>query len=150
MQKISKYWTKSLVIIIAIAGLVCIRLFEDLLFDDPFLLFFKGNNVHSYLPSFGWISIIFNYFFRYFLNTALSLLIIYAFFSDKKLVQFAGLMYFIFFVTLLFAFLILLKFYDNSLSMIIFYVRRFIIQPVLLLLFIPAFFYQRSLVEKSL
>ena len=144
MQKVFKPWHKIVLIALLICGLACIRLFENELFYDPLLAFFKGDNFQKPLPDVDWTLLAINYFFRYSLNTMLSLLIIYVIFDDKKLVWFAVIMYCIFFMILILTFFALLSFPNESLNMILFYVRRFIIQPLLLLLFVPAFFYQKK------
>lgn len=149
MQKVFKPWHKAAVIVGLVAGLACIRLYEEVFFYDPLLAFFKGDNFQKPPPNVDWALLAINYFFRYALNTILSLLIIFVIFSDIKLLKFASVMYAIFFVVLILAFFALLSFHDESLNMILFYVRRFIIQPLLLLLFVPAFFYQKKTTETA-
>lgn len=149
MQKVFKPWHKIVLIALLICGLACIRLFEHELFYDPLLAFFKRDNFQKPLPNIDWTLLAINYFFRYSLNTMLSLLIIYVIFNDKKLIWFVIIMFGIFFVTLISIFFGLLSFHDESLNMILFYVRRFIIQPLLLLLFVPAFFYQKKTTEMA-
>jgi exosortase F-associated protein len=78
------------------------------------------------------------------LNTIVSLAIIYALFSDFELTKFAAILYLIFFIVLITAFFALLNFSDYNNNFMLFYVRRFLIQPIFVLLFIPAFFYQKQ------
>jgi exosortase F-associated protein len=124
--------------------LVLIRAYEDGLFYDPFLDYFKGQYYNLPLPDIDNIQLFFGFFFRYFLNTALSLAIIYVLFKDVDAIKFASVLYFIFFVILLAAFFFILLSNGETHKMALFYIRRFLIQPLFLLLFLPAFYYQKQ------
>ncbi|MBF2082162.1 exosortase F system-associated protein, partial [Flavobacterium psychrophilum] len=50
----------------------------------------------------------------------------------------------LFLVLLMIGFYIVLNFFDESQKTILFYIRRFIIQPIFILLFIPAFYFQKK------
>jgi len=49
------------------------------------------------------------------------------------------------FLLLIIAFVTIIGIYDAQWSMLLFYVRRFLIQPILLLVLVPAFYYQKLL-----
>jgi exosortase F-associated protein len=53
-------------------------------------------------------------------------------------------LYMIFGSILMISFFFVLNFFGEQSKMILFYIRRFIIQPIFLLLFIPAFYYQKK------
>ena len=124
--------------------LVLIRAYEDSLFYDPFLDYFKSQYYNLPLPKIDNLQLILGFFFRYFLNTALSLALIYIMFKDIDAVKFASVLYFIFFVILLAAFFFILLSNGETHKMALFYIRRFLIQPIFLLLFLPAFYYQKQ------
>jgi exosortase F-associated protein len=124
--------------------LVGVRLFEKQLFYDPFLDFFAADFQHVRLPEYNPLCLFFGLFFRYFLNTVISLAIIYAVFSDLRLLQFTALLYSVFFVLLIAAFFGVLHFSAHPDYLLLFYIRRFLIQPLFVLLFVPAFAYQRK------
>lgn len=124
--------------------LVLIRAYEDSLFYDPFLDYFKGDYYNLPLPVIDNVQFLVGLFFRYFLNTALSLSIIYVLFKDIDAVKFASVLYFVFFVILVGSFFFILLKSGEPNKMGLFYVRRFIIQPLFLLLFLPAFYYQKQ------
>lgn len=130
--------------LLLIVLLVLIRAYEDSLFYDPFLDYFKGQYYNLPLPEIENIQLILGFFFRYFLNTALSLGLIYIIFKDIDAVKFASVLYFIFFVILLAAFFFILLNDGKTHKMALFYIRRFLIQPIFLLLFLPAFYYQKQ------
>jgi exosortase F-associated protein len=119
-----------------------IRAFENQLFYDPFLNYFKSENLSIY-PEFDSVKLYFSLFFRYFLNSVISLAILYVLFRDYSLLKFSAFLLLIFLILLLILFVILLNYFDESQNMILFYVRRFIIQPIFILLFIPGFYFQK-------
>lgn len=123
--------------------LVAVRAFEGQLFYDPFLIYFEGDYIESPLPEFDGLQLFFGLSFRFFLNTILSLGIIYAVFKDKGMISFASILYLILFVILIAAFFCILHFFKNQENLLLFYVRRFLIQPLFLILFLPAFYYQK-------
>ena len=130
-------------ILIAFFLIIGIRFFEDALFYDPFLPFFKTDYQNKPLPNVDALQLILNLFFRYFANTLLSIAIIYLLFLNKTHVKVAFALYLILFVLLLIAFSYLLFVSEHPNYLVLFYVRRFLIQPVLLLLLIPAFYFQK-------
>lgn len=126
--------------------LVAVRLFESKLFYDPFLAYFKGEYAGIPIPSYDLLPLIGSLTFRYGINSLISLAMLYVAFWDKKVIKFAGIMYVILFVILLAALLITLGICADC-KLAIFYERRFLIQPLFVLLFLPAFYYQRYIVK---
>ena len=124
--------------------LAIIRGFESDLFYDPFLKFFKSENNTIY-PDFDSKKLFINLIFRYSLNTIISLWILYVIFSEIEIVKFSAILYVVFFVFLIFLFFIFYTYFDVNHKMILFYIRRFLIQPILLMLFIPAYYYQKKI-----
>lgn len=134
---------RILLLILAFSGLVFIRAFESQLFYDPFLQFFKYDYQNKPLPSFDTIKLFLGLFFRYVLNTFLSLGIIYLLFKQIHLVKFSALLFLGLFVILMLLFFMVLHFFKQPDYLALFYLRRFLIQPIFLVLFIPAFYYQQ-------
>lgn len=130
--------------IIFVVFLVLIRAYEDNLFYDPFLDYFKSDYQKFPIPMLDKSQLFFGLFCRYFLNTIISLAIIYILFKDVDAVKFASVLYFIFFVILIGAFFFIVTNNDEVNKMSLFYVRRFLIQPIFLLLFVPAFYFQKQ------
>lgn len=124
--------------------LVGIRLFEDQLFYDPFLAYFKSEYAHTKLPQFNVFKLFFSLGMRFYLNTVISLFLLYVVFKDTKMVKFSILLYMILGSILLISFLFVLNFFGEENKMTLFYLRRFLIQPLFILLFIPAFYYQKQ------
>lgn len=131
-------------IFIAFLAIVCIRLFEDKIFYDPFLHFFKSDYQNKALPDLQNFKLIGNLFLRYLANSLLSITIIYLLFQNKMHVKIATFLYLIVFVVLIIVFSYLIFASDNPDYLLLFYIRRFLIQPILLLLLIPAFYFQKK------
>jgi len=132
-------------VMLLVVFLVLVRAYENTLFYDPFLNYFKMDFTNLPLPKIDNVQLFFGLFFRYFLNMILSLAIIYIIFKDFGLTKFAAVLYLVFFVILILAFFFVFSFYGEENKMTLFYIRRFLIQPIFLLLFIPAFFYQKQI-----
>jgi exosortase F-associated protein len=143
LNDILKNKSKVFLLILLVLLLVGIRAFENQLFYDPFLVYFERDYKTLPLPEFDSIRLFFGLLFRYALNTIVSLGIIYVLFKEIELVKFASILYFIFFLILIVAFYCIIYFYADQNNLMLFYVRRFLIQPILILLFIPGFYYQK-------
>lgn len=122
--------------------LVLVRFFEESLFYDPLLEFFRKED--KTLPEYDNLKLLLSLAFRFGLNTLFSLGIIWLAFKDKAILRLTAILYGAFFIVLTAVLFITLNAEAPNL-MLIFYVRRFLIQPLLLLLFLPAFFYQKRM-----
>ncbi|MFC0780320.1 exosortase F system-associated protein [Flavobacterium sp. HJSW_4] len=141
LNKLKENKFKIFTAVVVVIGLALIRLFEKKLFYDPFLVYFSADFHSSPYPEVQTLKFFFGLFLRYFLNSALSLWLIYALFQDRDIFKFSLFVYTFFLVVLLVAFYVILYFFPDG-GWLLFYVRRFIIQPILVLLFIPGFYYQ--------
>lgn len=135
-------------IIVALFGLlILVRAFGEYLFYDPFINYFKDDYLDQPIPDYNalylWISIL----LRYALNTLISLVIIYVAFQKKGLVKFSIKFYVFAFLVLGTLYFILLQFEMVNGHLFTFYVRRFLIHPVFVLILLPAFYYQKKLVR---
>ena len=131
-------------VIIGVFGLVSIRVLEDRIFYDPFLNYFHEANKNMTFPSFEWGKLIVGYLFRFVLNLIFSCLIIHFWFKNKELtIQGAILIIIIFAITFpIYLYCIYNRFEIGYLFS--FYMRRFVIQPLILLLIIPMFYYRKQ------
>ena len=143
LQKTLNNKLRIVQLIFLVVLLALVRAFENELFYDPFLAFFKSEFHKKPLPEFNTFLLFINLLFRFLLNTFFSMIIIYAFFNDKILVRFATTLFLVFSIILLIVFFGLLHFASQPDYLILFYVRRFLIQPLFLILFVPAFYYQK-------
>lgn len=137
-------------IITAIFIIVCfgvIRAFEGKLFYDPFLAYFESDFKDAPFPSIDSFRLFGGLLFRYLLNTLLSLLLIYTLFQEFEILKFSAILYVFFLILLLGMFFVIINYFKDW-NWLLFYVRRFIIQPIFVLLFIPAFYYQQQNLKK--
>jgi len=138
-----------LIIGILVVLLVLVRYFEGRLFYDPFLHFFHSDYLQDRIPHFETTRLLLNIAFRFLLNTIISLGIIYVAFFDKSILKFSVLLYSILFFTGFAVLMFLILTIENQNYLALFYVRRFLIHPVFLLILLPAFYYYRLDRRKS-
>lgn len=136
--------TKLLLAMPLVCVLILLRAFEDQLFYDPFLEYFKSEYNNKVLPEIQNFKMFLNLTLRYFINSVCSLGLVYLAFKDVDAVKFASILYVLFFAILIFAFFIILETIGETNKMTLFYIRRFLIQPLFILLFFPAFYYQKQ------
>jgi exosortase F-associated protein len=136
---------KLLYVVVLVALLVLIRVFEDKIFYDPFINYFKQEFTNLPFPEINPIKLFLSFGFRFYLNTLLSLFLLYVIFETTKIVKFSILLYMVFGSLLMISFFFVYTFFAEESKMTLFYIRRFIIQPILVLLFIPAFYYQNKI-----
>ena len=125
--------------------LIAVRAGETVFFYDPLTAYFKGDFQNLPLPHLDHFNFSLNIAFRYMINSALSLGIIHVIFNDRRMNTFASFLYTVLGLILFIAFLVVLFYFRNSHKVELFYLRRFLIQPLFLLLFVPAFYYQKRI-----
>ena len=139
MHKVTKY----ILLLIFVMMLILIRFFEDVLFYDPYLEFFQNDYLYMDSPRrevakvFGFTTL------RFVLNTLISLAILFVVFKDKSIIKFSVLIYAIAFVVLIVLYLYFVVNPNQEDYYLFFNVRRFLIQPIFLILLLPAFYYHK-------
>ena len=135
---------------LCVFGLVAVRMVETQLFYDPFQQFFHLANKNAPFPNFDWLPLIGNYIFRFLLNLIFSTAIVYIIFRNKKW-TFQAI------ILMILGFLITFPLYLYSIYtefeigyLFSFYMRRFVIQPLILLLIVPLFYYRQHLKDTNL
>ena len=128
-----------------ILGLISVRFLEDKIFYDPFLEFFKADYKVAQVPDFIWGKLMLSHFFRFALNLIFSAIVVHFMFLNRKWTLQAV---FLMAVAFLFFFPIYLWCLYSKMEigyLFTFSVRRFVIQPIILLLIIPIFYYRKKL-----
>jgi len=123
--------------------LILIRAFEDDLFYDPYLLFFKNDFLYIDSPRREVAKLILSTTLRYLINSAVSLGIIYLVFKNKSSVKFSALVFAVAYLVFIIPYVYFVINPKQENYYLFFNVRRFLIQPLLLLLLLPALYYQR-------
>ncbi|QSS98000.1 exosortase F system-associated membrane protein [Psychroflexus sp. ALD_RP9] len=147
MKSIPKSF-KIVYIISLIVALIAVRLFERSLFPEVLLDFYTTTYSFSEPPNFNWFNLISTTILRYLVNSVLSILIIYLLFPSTKTLKFIIWFYCLALVVLISVFSILLYQLKPEDYMTLFYVRRFLIQPLFLILLVPALYYQKKVAHK--
>jgi len=136
-------------IILLFLVLVGIRAVGAKLFYDPFISYFTYDYLYHPIPEYNTFKLFFYISSRYAINTIVSLAIIYLAFQKKGLVRFSIKFYIAAFFVLIISYYILLKIGFEHGYLLGFYVRRFLIHPVFVLILLPAFYYQKKLLRSS-
>ncbi|MFD1614727.1 exosortase F system-associated membrane protein [Gelatiniphilus marinus] len=139
MGKLVKYG----LLFVGFGLLVLIRWFENDLFYDPYLAFFKNDYLYADSPSVEVFKLTAFTVLRFVLNTFISLAILFVIFKEKSIVKFSALIYIIALVLLMAAYLYFVLNPKQETYYMFFNVRRFLIQPIILILLLPAFYYYK-------
>ena len=134
---------RYILIFLSIVALAAIRYFENDLFYDPYLQFFKNDYLYIDSPRRETFKLSLFTTLRYVLNTLISLGVLYLVFKDKGVIKFSALLYFFAYIVLLALFLYFVVNPRQEDYYLFFNVRRFLIQPLILLILLPAFYYYR-------
>ena len=139
MQNLTKY----ILLFVLFGLLVLIRAFENQLFYDPYLTFFQNDYLYIDSPRREIFKVTVFTSLRYFLNTVISLGILFVVFKDKNIVKFSAIMYVLAFFILMSMYLYFVVNPRQEDYYLFFNVRRFIIQPIILMVLLPAFYYNK-------
>ena len=135
--------TEYILLLIFVLMLILIRFFEDILFYDPYLAFFQNDNLYIDSPRREVAKLIGFTAFRYLLNTLISLAILFLVFKDKSIIKFSVLIYLVAYVVLMAIYFYFVVNPNQEDYYMFFNIRRFLIQPIFLILLLPAFYYHK-------
>ena len=134
---------KYILLFVLFGMLVLIRVFENELFYDPYLTFFQNDYLYIDSPRREVFKLSAFTSLRYWLNTVISLGILYVVFKDKSMVKFSIIIYIVSFVVLILIYLYFVVNPKQEHYYLFFNMRRFLIQPIILLVLLPAFYYYK-------
>lgn len=134
-----------LLVIVLVLLLFLVRAFEDSLFYDPLIIYFQNDYLYTTIPEIKMPRFFLDIFFRYLINSIISLGILWILFKKRSYIKFAAKFYgyAFLFLSIVLLFFVITEFRDGYLFP--FYVRRFLVQPLFLFLLIPAFYYQKKI-----
>ena len=139
-----KKMIKIILVIVLFGMLAGVRYFQEALFYDPLLFFFKSNFTTAPLPELAVPKYYLHLTYRYILNMALSLAILKLLFRKWEIFKISALIYVLFFIVLIALIFLFINNSETGNYQLLFYTRRFLIQPLLLLLLIPAFYFVKK------
>lgn len=136
-------------VILGVCGLMGVRMLEDQIFYDPFLNYFHEGNKNIPFPEFEWGKLMISHLFRFVLNLFFSCIIIHFLFKNKEwTVQGAILICIIFFIMFPIYIYCISDRFDIG-YLFSFYMRRFVIQPLIILLIVPLFYYRKEIMLRN-
>ncbi|WP_242202656.1 exosortase F system-associated membrane protein [Aestuariivivens insulae] len=140
----------TIILLLVLFGLlILIRFFENELFYDPYLIFFQNDYLYIDNPRREVFKLTLFTGLRYGLNSILSLAIIYVAFKDKNMLRFSTIIYGMAFIVLIFIYLYFVVNPRQEDYYMFFNVRRFLIQPIILILLLPAFYYYKLKIREE-
>lgn len=134
---------RIVLIILLFLMLIAIRGYIAAYFYDPLNEYFKREYLYSSIPDIEFGTYFLHLFLRYFLNAFISLLIIYLIFNKREILVFTFKFYVAAFIVLSMLLFVFLKYPIIDGYMLIFYIRRFLIQPLFVFILLPAIYYQQ-------
>lgn len=134
---------RILVIALLFLALVLVRAVAPDIFYDPFIDYFRNDYLSEPIPAFSGRKLLLHMAFRYSLNALISLGILYFAFLNKDFVRFSLKFYVLAFVILAAVYFMILRGELANGYLFAFYVRRFLIHPLFVLILLPAFYYKQ-------
>ena len=124
--------------------MVLVYVFQIELFYDP-LNHFQFNPKDPQVPQIDTWKLVFSKAFRYLLNDVLGLMVIWGLFQNRTYLQFAVYVFLFGFFILLPIYLVLVTNFYVEARPFLNHLHRVVLNPVLMMLLIPAFYCQQSL-----
>lgn len=145
---IQKPWLRLAYLSTGIIGLAAVYLFQNHLDLYSILIEWQAPKEMAHTPDYQdvqTIPFVFNKVFRYILNDLFAIAILYALFYKRKYLRFS-------FYVMLFGLVVLVPLYliiylqqPPGLSSMLSHLHRLVMNPVLMMILIPAFFYQEQI-----
>ncbi|REC48934.1 exosortase F system-associated membrane protein [Chryseobacterium pennipullorum] len=139
----------GLLVIGGICGLIGVRAVEETIFYDPFLTYFHEANKNIEFPSFEWGKLIAGHLFRFVLNLGFSCMVIHGLFKNRQWTLQGAVMITIIFVITFPIYLYCIYDHFSIGYLFSFYMRRFVIQPLIILLIVPLFYYRKKMMGEK-
>ena len=135
--------TRIGITIVLFGLLFLVRAYESDLFYDPLILYFQNDYLYKPIPEINSWRLVVDMLFRYTVNSLITIGIIYMIYRKKRFVKFAGFLLMFAFMIMIVIFSLLLRTDFESGYLFPFYIRRFIVHPIFLLILLPAFYYHK-------
>ncbi len=127
---------------LSIFVLILIRKYQSQIFYDPFLEYFANDNVAKAWPNYNSFQMYASLILRWLLNAIFSLLLLTALFWKKKVIISALQIYTVFGLVSLLLYMLQIEYELPLGEKMAFFTRRLLIQPFLVLILIPTYYYQ--------
>ena len=134
---------RILIIALLFLALIGVRAVAPDWFYDPFIYYFRNDYLSQPIPAFSGRKLLLHMTLRYAINGIISLAIIYAAFLNRDFVRFSAKFFLLAFLVLVTVYFIILRGELANGYLFAFYVRRFLIHPLFVLILLPAFYYKQ-------
>lgn len=116
---------------------IAVRAFEYDLFFDPFLKYFENDHLSKPIPEVPFLQLFTSYLFRFTLNSIISFAILLLLFPKQFFLKTIVSFYILAFIILSLSFFGILWLKLDIGYLLLFYIRRFIIHPVFIIILLP-------------
>lgn len=134
----------GVLVVLLIMGLVAVRGFEDVLFNDPLKNYFNSDFQLRPVPAVSTLEQLAITSLRFLLNMVLSLWILWFLYKEISYINASLWVYLFAYVLLIGSFYFLLSVNSDLGKMGLFYVRRFLIHPLLLFVLVAGFYFLKN------
>lgn len=139
-----KRWMRFVLVALLFFLLILIRGFESVLFYDPLVHYFENDYLYLPLPEVESFRMFRSYFLRYFINSMISFAILKVAFPHRSFIRTIAFFYALAF-SILSSILFGLIYFNLDLGYLFpFYIRRFIIHPVFVIVLLPFIYLLRK------
>ena len=141
---------RTILIFILFVLLFLVRAYEMQMFYDPLIEYFQNDYLYKSIPEINSWHLVVDMLYRYSVNSVISLGIIYLIFQNKKYLKFSGFLLMFAFMMMIIIFAFLLRSNFESGYLLPFYIRRFIVHPLFLIILLPAFYYHKKSISNKI
>ncbi|MGY5354776.1 exosortase F system-associated membrane protein [Wenyingzhuangia sp. IMCC45467] len=139
-----KRWMRFVLVVLLFLVLILIRGYEAILFYDPLDHYFQNDYLYLPLPEIDNKRLFISYFFRYLINSIISFAILKIAFPHRSFIRTIAFFYALAFVLLSSVLFSLMAFKIDVGYLFPFYIRRFIIHPVFVIVLLPFIYLMRK------
>lgn len=136
-----KYITVLTILILLLAS---VRFFQDHVFYDPLDQYFHSDYQSTPIPRLDIAKLLLSNALRYLMNSGLGIAILWMLFKSKSYLNASLWVYLFAFVILNVLFFITLQFDTDLSKMALFYIRRFMIHPLMLFVLVAGGYYLKT------
>ncbi|WP_068824196.1 exosortase F system-associated membrane protein [Wenyingzhuangia fucanilytica] len=139
-----KRWMRFILISLLFFLLILVRAYEKTLFYDPLEKYYEHDYLYLPLPEVNTYQLFVSYFFRYFINSIISFAILKVAFPHRSFIRTIASFYALAFILLSTVLFSLIIFNIDVGYLFPFYIRRFIVHPVFIIVLLPFMYLMRK------
>lgn len=133
-----------IMIVVLLLGIIGVRYFEVALFQDELNDYFHSDFQNIPIPQLSIIESVASTSLRFLMNTVLSLWILWFLYKRETYVKASLWVYLFAYIILISSFVVLIQLDAQWVKMALFYVRRFLIHPLLLFILVAGCYFLKT------